>query len=836
MKGVQRVQVMLGLMMLTSSMYSHPNPSGIQKPVGFESNKGQISNLKGQPVKDVIFRAKLPGYGIFISTQGVHYVLYQTPPPLSEDSRIPSGQSLNDQDSTRHYARIDLRLLKAHIDPTHITYEDPLPGSIRYYTSSHPEGIQGIRMYRRVRIHEVYPGVDWVWEVKGGTIHHEFVIQPSADISNIQLQVKGAKVNVLAHGKKLQLSTPLGKIQDGEVVAHAGKHSPNVRYRYEKGILGYEVSGWKGDQVLIIDPPLALLWGTYYGGSGEDEAYSITTDAAGNVLMTGYTFSQPFPIQDPGGGAYYDSTCGGCTSYADAFILRFNNNGVLQWATYYGGSRDDYGRAITTDASGNIYVTGNTFSPDFPIQDAGGGAYYDSTCGGCTSYSDIFILKFDPNGVRQWATYYGGGGGDVGRAVATDSIGNVFLTGATGSSDFPTQDPGNGAYVDSTYHGSFDVFILKFDNNGVLQWATYYGGSGSDYGYAITTDINGNVFLTGTTGSSAFPLYNPGGGVYYDSTYNGNFDVFMAKFDNNGIQRWSTYYGGTEDDEGGSLTADPYGNVWVTGWTRSDNFPTYNPGGGAYYDSTCGGCGFVSNPNAFILKFDNNGGQLWATYYGGTYDAGTAITSDIDGNVFLTGYTSSSDFPTLDPGNGAYYDSTHNGNLDAFVLKFDANSVLQWATYYGGTGEDRGRSIATDQNGNLFLVGSTWSTSLPLSNPGGGAYYDSTYNGGNFDLFILKFEGMGVSVSEGMGIADAFQTPIFFHNEIRLRLSYTSSHPLHLVLYSPSGRVVFARTYPSTPAQLVLQDPQISSLQPGVYILSARVGQTPLGQVKMIKR
>jgi hypothetical protein len=236
------------------------------------------------------------------------------------------------------------------------------------------------------------------------------------------------------------------------------------------------------------------------------------------------TRSTNFPILDAGSGAYYQTSILG---YRTVCIMKFTNNGVRLWSTYYGGSTNDYGLAIATNISGKVFVTGNTSSTNFPVLDMGGGAYYQPTSAGS---DDAFILRFSNTGIREWATHYGGSTGDIARTIATDDSGNIFIAGNTLSSSFPTYDPGNGAYYQSTLTGGHEIFILGFNRTGARQWATFYGGASTDYGMSIATDNNDNIYLTGFTLSSAFPTYNPGGSAYFQGTNAGSYDAYVLKF------------------------------------------------------------------------------------------------------------------------------------------------------------------------------------------------------------------------------------------------------------------------------------------------------------------
>jgi hypothetical protein len=801
--------------------------SWLSSSVGFEKNYGQVGDFNGNKVDNVLLRAKLPGYGIFITDKGVSYVIYRTKSKIDQVANLRS-KSLRNPDSIS-YARIDLELLNANIKEQNIEYEEPLEGYTNYYLPQCPDGILGIITYKKIRIKNIYPGIDWVFKYEDGKMHHEFEVSPYADVSNIKIKVKYADINI-EDRKKLILSTPLGKIVDGDILAYEGERNIPVSYKIEDGLIGFTVKKGSKKEKLVIDPPLALAWATDYGGSYDDYGYSITADGSGNIFLTGETNSINFPTYNPGGGAYFQGSLEGVT---DIFILKFTNDGIRQWATYYGGSSFDHGRSITTDSSGNIFLTGFTYSTDFPTYDPGSGAYFQGSYAG---NGDIFILKFTNDGIRQWATYYGGSGGDYGYSITADGSGNIFLTGETNSPNFPTYNPGGGAYSQGTNAGNRDAFILKFTNNGIREWATYFGGSYDDYGYSIKADNLENIFLTGSTGSTNFPTYNPGGGAYFQGTNAGYDDVFILKFTNNGVLQWATYYGGSVWDFAYSITADGSGNIFLTGMTHSSDFPTYNPGGGAYYQRTNAGYYDV-----FILKFTNSGIRQWATYYGGSdYDEGFSIIADVAGNIFLTGWTSSTNLPTYDPGGGAYYQGTYAGWGDIFILKFTNSGTRQWATYYGGSDWDEARSITADGSGNIFLTGwtgYTYLTNFPTHDSGWGAYFQGLYTGAT-DVFISKFEGGVIAVEENTfphPEIKVLYVPSFFEDKILLRFSSSSKKTLRIILYNLTGEIVFQKELPHT-LSVVLEGTKIKNLKSGIYFLKVFTDEKELGKFKLIKK
>ncbi|MEO0144938.1 MAG: SBBP repeat-containing protein [candidate division WOR-3 bacterium] len=797
---------------------------------GFTPNKGQLATMDGKIAENVVFYSKNGNMGIFITENGLSYVIYDIEKKeVSKDNKelsLPINKEL--ENSILHYARIDYELIGGKIKKENIIYQDELPGYENFYLAHCPDGILFVKSYRKVIIKDVYPGINWIFRYDdNGNFHHEFEIKNPQLISQIKLKVKYADIELVDNGKSIILSTPIGKIKDGSLRGYQGNNIVEVSYRLkENNLLTFDISNYDRDKSLLIDPH-ALIWSTYYGGSGT-ECYnyscSITTDIQNNIFLTGSTISNDFPTYNGGNNAYYQGTIAG---NIDAFILKFSNSGVRQWATYYGGNNKDYSSSITTDIQGNVFITGYTISSDFPTYNPSNGAYFDGNCEGCPYFYDPFILKFNNLGVRQWATYYGGGIEDRSYSITTDIYGNIFVTGYTESLQFPTYNPGGNAYYQENNGGGRDVFILKFDNSGNRLWATYYGGSQWDEGWVVLTDNDGDVFLTGRTYSPNFPVYYSQNGAYFDSTCGtdgncngGNSDLFILKFNNSGVRLWATYYGGSSNecyDFPFSLAIDVYGNVFIVGYTTSIDFPTYNPGGNAYYQGNCNGC--PNYDDIFILKFDNSGIRQWATYYGGSnYDYASSITIDANGNVFVSGWTWSDDFPVQNY-NSSYFQSNRAGYEDIFILKFNNLGQKLWATYFGGSGSDFAYYITNDSIGNVFITGRTLSNDFPLRDPNGGAYYQGSKSGG-YDAFISKF-GNSSSISEKFN---------FYYKDRFVFNLESLSTPITIKIYSLDGKLIYSKIFKTNNIEIKLK-----TLKSGIYILKAYSSNNKQLTYKFIK-
>ncbi|MDZ4806192.1 MAG: LamG-like jellyroll fold domain-containing protein, partial [Candidatus Eisenbacteria bacterium] len=702
---------------------------------GWSPNLGQIADSDGRVATEVLYVASTPNAQVYVTSSGLTHLFVAR----GGDSDVPESAGGDEAEpSIYHWARLDVSLVGATIDAGRAMTRGRITGlgTQNYYLAHCPDGVLEVPTYAGITFPSVYPGVDWVVRSEpGGGVHHDFVVAPGADPSAIRLRYEGASsITVSDDGQSLIVKTALGEVREGALSCFQGDASRPVAARFE--LQGDEVTVRLGEYdrslPLVIDPP--LVWSTYYGGLYYDGPRSIYCDNAnGTVYVVGYNGSFDLPAFNPGGGAYYQGTSGGDR---DAFVWKFTQLGIRLWATYYGGSGDEGNSDCVVDAAGNLYVGGYTTSTNLPVLPLGG-AFNDGSFNGLT---DGFFVKFNSSGVRQWASYFGGASFDRLEGMTVDTSGRFYICGATSSSDFPTITPGGGAYFQPVLASATDAYVSRFTTAGVLDWSTYLGGAvDDDYANGILANAS-SVYVTGVTLSSTFPVFNPGGGAYFQGALGGVQDAFIARFSMGGVQQWITYFGGTGIDTGDEPALDAAGNAYLYGSTFSTDLPTLNPGGGAYYQPAFGG----GSSDLFLARFDAANAQIWSTYIGGAgLDAlngpgGKPITVDTQGRVTITGVTDSPNYPLMNPG-GSYFLGTYVGLQDAVITQFGVNGSLLWSTFWGDSNTDFGTSVSTNADGCVFATGeSVEFGSMPTVNPGFGAWYQAN-NAGSDDGYIAKF-------------------------------------------------------------------------------------------------
>ncbi len=376
-----------------------------------------------------------------------------------------------------------------------------------------------------------------------------------------------------------------------------------------------------------------LLYFTNLGTGAADEARAIVVDSSGNAYVAGQTNSANFPAVKALQPTCSQNATGRCSG--DAFVAKLNSLGEIVYSTYFGGSGDDAGNAVAVDVAGNIYVAGTTTSTDFPTFKAA-----QPTIGGA---GDAFVAKISADGSHVlFATFLGGKGNDEARGIALDSAGNIFVTGATVSLDFPTHGGlQSDCLLNSKGACAGEAFVSKLSSDGsTILYSTYLGGSGGDVANAITVDASGSAYVTGVTNSANFPLSNP-----VQARAGGKSDAFVSRLSPDGQTLiFSTYLGGSGADQANAIALDAFGDVFISGWTGSLNFPTFNPVQSSCKPDGTGACSIDS----FVVALNASGSAMeFATYLGGSgVDDSRGVAVDAQGAIYLAGLTTSTDFPT----------------------------------------------------------------------------------------------------------------------------------------------------------------------------------------------
>ena len=416
--------------------------------------------------------------------------------------------------------------------------------------------------------------------------------------------------------------------------------------------------------------------------SGNDQGEGVTVDSSNNIYVTGVV-AKALDGNTRSGGL-------------DFFLLKYNSSGVKQWTLQLGTSSSDLGYGVTVDSSDNIYITGNT----------GGGLDNNTNSGDI----DLFLVKYNSSGTKQWTQQLGTSSEDIALEVTTDSSDNIYVTGYT-----------KGGLDNNTNSGSTDIFLVKYNSSGTKQWTKQLGTSSGDKGRGVTVDSSGNIYVTGETKSGLDGNTNMAG-------Y--SWDFFLVKYNSSGVKQWTQQLGTSSNDTAKGVVVDSSNNIYVTGVTNGGLAVPYTTGGtdGHTYLGSDGG---NSANDMFLVKYNSLGEKQWAQQLGGGYfesggfypsgnDFGEGVTVDSSNNIYVTGSFSKS----LDG-------LSNSGGSDSFLLKYNSSGVKQWTQQLGSASDEVGYGVTVDSSDNIYVTGYTLGA------------LDGT-NSGSDDIFLVKYNSDGV--------------------------------------------------------------------------------------------
>jgi len=476
------------------------------------------------------------------------------------------------------------------------------------------------------------------------------------------LQVENVfNLQIIGEGKDSQLNlkwiTLNEKRNETDVCLGCGTFQLNdkVRGLVEKLVGGVEIKPI--DVVKKENESVTKQWTKQLGTSSYDSGEGVTTDSSGNIYLTGSTE----------GGLDGNTNSG----KDDIFLVKYNSSGTKKWTRQLGSFSYDVGKGVSTDSSGNIYLTGTT--------------YGDLDGNTNSGEYDIFLIKYNSSGSKQWTKQLGTSSNDLGMDVTTDSSGNIYVTGYTG-----------GGLDGNTNSGSYDIILVKYNSSGTKQWTKQLGTSSEDWGYGVTTDLSGNIYLTGGTG----------GELDGNTNSTGEEDIFLIKFNSSGTKQWTKELVTSSNDSGYGVTTDSSGNIYLTGDT----------GGGLDGNTNSG------NKDIFLIKYSSSGTKQWTKQLGtSSNDHGWKVTTDSSGNIYVTGWTE-----------GGLDGNTSSGSDDIFLVKYNSSGTKQWTKQLGTSSNDVGMDVTTDSSGNIYVTGYT----------GGGL--DGNTNSGEWDIFLIKYNSSGI--------------------------------------------------------------------------------------------
>lgn len=589
----------------------------------------------------------------------------------------------------------------------------PVTGYSNYLLPAERGGKRaGIPNYKSLEVPGLYEGIDLHYRPDGRAMAFDLLVAPGAETERIKINLAGA---VLTPEGDLTADTGGGwvHVSKPRAIEAGGRQIESAFTQIGPGVFGIEVAQHDNEGALLIDP--TVEYSTYLGGTRSDSAVGAAVDREGNAYLAGATKSPDFPLTS---GAAQEAFASSDQAHVDGFVTKFNSAGSdLVYSTYFGGSGEDFFQEIALDDKGNAYVTGRTTSPDYPTT---AGALQRDLRG----TDDAVVTKLGPLGEVQYSTYLGGSDYEWGRSIAADTDGNAYVVGETRSTDFPvTADAFMTANLAQTERAS--VFVAKLAPSGSkLDFATYLGGTGGQWGVGVAVGPDRSVYAAGRTQSVDFPTTE--GAVYRD--LRGAADAFITRLDPSGKSLiFSTYFGGSAPDAAYDVAVDREGNAYIAGESRSGDFPA-TPGAMLAENR---------NGGAFAVKLNPTGTSLlYSTPIGGSgLDWGLAVDVDEAGRASVVGSTSSTDFPTTPD---AFLSRYPGGEMTGFFVRLnELGTAATYATYIGGSGDASAAGVAADKASDVYVAGASRSADLPTVRA-----FRSEFRGED-DAFLIKFRFSG---------------------------------------------------------------------------------------------
>ncbi len=678
--------------------FSHYNSSY------FIENKGQLTDRTGKVRDDVKFYFTSGNMTAYFTPNSIIFVTHK----LIQDKNQNENEMLRavanrfddaDKISLLQYY-IDTMKIVAASNSTELLGEEENSDVLNFYYSHCPQGILGVKTYKKIVYRNVYDNIDFVVYAQSRKFgfKYDFIVHKGGNPKDIKIRYAGSETKLNADGS-LTVSFDAFQIKEASPLTYRTvNNKPELiksYFLFDKGTISFDIPDFKNNETITIDP--VINWSTYFGGSDGDHSADIALDHQANVIIAGKTLSKDLPVTN---GSRYSSGF-------DLFVAKFDYAGKRLWATYYGGRESDYIGDVEVDPAGHIYVTGWTWDKNFPVTPD---CFQPNHLGG---KNEGILIKFNRNGQREWATYVGGYSEEHLYALTIDNQFNVITAGWTRSTNFPNGEP-----PINSKSGLEDITLVSFSNAGDYRWSTMLGGDTAETANDLAFDISGNIILTGWTRSRNFLITNDA----QQSHIGGFWDAVVAKFSITGNLVYSSFLGGSGNDFGTALDVDSFNNIFVTGYTTSDDFPVSD---GAFQETKRG---FI---NSFIIKYSMVNQLLWSSYLGGSKeDMAYSLTIDKNNNVIVAGQATSSDFPVTI--NAVQRDL--KGPSDAFGAKFGNDGKKSyWITYYGGDDDDLATGVNVDSYHNIYITGDTKSTDFPVS--------DSAFQSelaGQYDAFIFK--------------------------------------------------------------------------------------------------